>query len=130
SQAPQTTSGARAAHVLPIPRAPKAPQVVLYDQYNNASTTGTLCATFDDFPTFSADLADDFVVPGGQTWNVQSIDADGVYFNGPGPAFDWNVFIYTNNAGLPGTQIFRPVPQAGQVVGTPLTVNLPVPAVL
>src|SRR6266496_270016 len=35
SQAPQNTSGAGAAHVLPIPRAPKAPQVVLYDQYNN-----------------------------------------------------------------------------------------------
>ena len=33
SQVPQRTSGVRAAHVLPIPRAPKVPQVVLYDQY-------------------------------------------------------------------------------------------------
>ena len=88
------------------PRPPKAPQVVLYDQYDNASTTGTLSATFDDFPTFSADLADDFVVPGGETWNVESIDADGVYFNGAGPAFNWNVFIYTDSGGLPGTQVY------------------------
>src|SRR6478735_7241635 len=33
SQVPQNTSGVRAVHVLPIPRAPKVPQVVLYDQY-------------------------------------------------------------------------------------------------
>ena len=53
-------------------RQPKAPQVVLYDQYDNAGANATLSATFDDFPTFSADLADDFVVPGGETWNVDS----------------------------------------------------------
>ena len=33
SQVPQRTSGVGAAHVLQIPRRPKAPQVVLYDQY-------------------------------------------------------------------------------------------------
>ena len=98
SQVPQNTSGVRAAHVLPIPRLPKAPQVVLYDQYNNNGPNATLSATFTDFPTSSADLADDFVVPGGQTWNVQSIDADGVYFNGPGPATNWNVFIYSDSS--------------------------------
>ena len=52
------------------------------------AATASLSATFTDFPTFSSDLADDFIVPGGQTWNVQSIDADGVYFNGTGPATD------------------------------------------
>ena len=130
SQAPQRISGVGAAHVLPIPRAPKTPQVVLYDQYNNGGANATLCATFDDFPTFSADLADDFVVPGGQTWNVQSIDADGVYFNGPGPAFDWNVFIYTNSGGLPGTQVYSTLHQPVTVVGTTFTVNLSPAAVL
>src|SRR6266481_9054134 len=85
SERPQKTSGARAAHVIPVPRPPKAPQVVLYDQYNNAGSNATFSGTFSDFTGFDADLADDFVVPGGQTWNVQSIDADGVYFNGSGP---------------------------------------------
>src|SRR5215467_11274351 len=82
SQFPQRTSGNRGAHIIPILGPPKAPQVVLYDQYNNNSLNATIACTFTDFPTSSADLADDFVVPGGQTWTVQSIDADGVYFNG------------------------------------------------
>src|SRR6266481_8353269 len=88
SELPQKTSGARAAHIIPIPRPPKAPQVVLYDQYNNAGSLATFSGTLSDFTGFDSDLADDFVVPGGQTWNVQSIDADGVYFNGFGPAND------------------------------------------
>ncbi|PYL29880.1 MAG: hypothetical protein DMF39_06500, partial [Verrucomicrobia bacterium] len=64
-----------------------------------------MSATFTDSPTHNSDLADDFVVPGGQTWHVQSIDAEGTYFNGNGPAIDWNVFFYTNSASFPGTQI-------------------------
>ena len=97
---------------------------------DNASTTATLCATFTDFSTFNADLADDFVVPGGQTWNVQWIDADGVYFNGVGPATDWNVFIYANNAGIPGAQVYSTLNQPVTVSGTTFTVNLSSAAVL
>ena len=52
SQLPQRTSGVGAAHILPIPRAPKAPQVVLYDQYDNASALATIFAAFTDFPMF------------------------------------------------------------------------------
>ena len=130
SQLPTTSSGPISMSALRIPPMPKAPQVVLYDQYNNAGTNATLSATFTDFPTFSSDLADDFVVPAGQTWNVQSIDADGVYFNGPGPANSWNVFIYADNAGFPGMQVFSATNQPVTVVGTTYTVTLPVPAVL
>src|SRR5438128_4444364 len=129
SQVPQSTSptGMGTLRFLPMP---KAPQVVLYDQYNNASTVATLSATFTDFPTFSSDLADDFVVPGGQTWNVESIDADGVYFNGPGPANSWNVFIYTDSSTLPGTQVYSILNTTVTVVGTTFTVNLVPAAVL
>ena len=116
SQFPLSTSGVLGAHIVTAPRAPKAPQVVLYDQYNNASGVASLSSTFTDFPTFSSDLADDFVVPGGQTWSVMSIDADGVYFNGTGPATDWNVFIYADNGGLPGMQVYSALnePAVGQ----------------
>jgi hypothetical protein len=124
SQVPQKTSGAGAAHVLPIPRPPKAPQVVLYDQYNNNGLNATLSATFTDFPDFSSDLADDFVVPAGQTWNVESIDADGVYFNGFGPATNWNVYIYTDSSTFPGTQIFSATNIPISQVGTTFTANL------
>src|SRR6266481_3706898 len=130
SELPQKTSGARAAHIIPIPRPPKAPQVVLYDQYNNAGSLATFSGTLSDFTGFDSDLADDFVVPGGQTWNVQSIDADGVYFNGFGPANDWNVFIYADNAGLPGTQVYSTLHQPVSVSGTTFTVNLSPAAVL
>jgi hypothetical protein len=130
SQVPLKTSGPAGAHLLRILPQPKAPRVVLYDQYDNAGANATLSATFTDFPTFSSDLADDFVVPSGETWNVESIDADGIYFNGPGPATDWNVFIYTDNAGVPGTQIYSTLNQPVTVNGTTFTVNLTPAAVL
>src|ERR1043166_5899855 len=87
-------SGTRAGHVLPVLPPPKAPQGILYDQYNNAATTVTLSAAFTgDLSNSSADLADDFVVPAGETWNVESIDADGAYFECPNKvcpgATDW-----------------------------------------
>jgi len=88
----QRVAHERAIEALTLPPTPRA-TVVLYDQYNNIGTLSTLSATFTDFPSSNSDLADDFVVPGGQTWQVQSIDADGVYFNGAGPATDWNVFF-------------------------------------
>ena len=124
SELPTITSGAAGAHLLRILPMPKAPQVVLYDQYDNASTAASLSSTFTDFPTFGADLADDFVVPGGETWSVDSIDADGVFFNGPGPANDWNVFIYADNGGLPGTLVYSSLNQPVSVNGTTFTVNL------
>src|SRR5437762_419263 len=61
SQIPLASSGAIGGHFVQVPPSPATPQVVLYDQYNNASSAASLSATFTDFPTFSADLADDFV---------------------------------------------------------------------
>jgi len=113
-----------------VPPYPKEPQVVLYDQYDNASAIGTLSSTFSDFPGFNADLADDFVVPTGETWNVQSIDADGAYLIGAGPAASFNVFFYADNAGLPGAQVYSAMNQSFSVVGTTFSVTLPSMAIL
>ena len=77
---PSASGAARAPSLAILPH-PRAPQVVLYDQYNNASVTATLSSIISDFPAYSSDGADDFVVPAGQTWNVQSVDADGVVLN-------------------------------------------------
>ena len=123
-------TGSTAAHQLPVLPIPKGPQVVLYDQYDNGGPNATRSTSFSDLPDFSTDLADDFVVPAGQTWNVQSIDADGSYLYGPGPANGWNVFIYADNAGLPGAQIFSATNQPVVVIGTTFTVNLATPAIL
>ena len=54
----------------------------------------------------------------------------GVYFNGPGPANSFNVFIYTDNAGLPGTQVYSTLNQTWTQSGTTFTVNLSPAAVL
>src|SRR6266478_1505506 len=127
---PQFGSGRLGARLLVAPSPPRAPQTVLYDQYDNAGVNATLSDTFTDFHTYNADLADDFVVPAGQTWNVQSIDADGVYFIGPGPAIDWNVFFYADNAGFPGAQVYSATHQPVQEGGSTFTLNLATPAVL
>src|SRR5215831_16241538 len=130
SNVPLRNSGVLGFHPVRVPLPPKAPQAILYDQYNNAGLNATFSGTFTDFTGFDADLADDFVVPAGQTWNVESIDADGVYFNGSGPANSFNVFIYTDSAGFPGTQVYSTTNQPWVQSGTTFTVNLSPAAVL
>ena len=129
TNAAPATSGASKGVPLQIPPHPKAPQIILYDQYNNASAIGTLSTMFSDIPMFSSDLADDFIVPTGQTWSVQSIDADGAIL-GPGPVASFNVFFYADNAGLPGAHIYTAMNQPFTVTGSTFTVNLPTMAVL
>ena len=104
SQRPTVSSGpAMGVPRTPILPLPKLPATVLYDQLNNPGTASSLSQEFPDFPTFTSDLADDFVVPAGQTWNITEVDAQGVYFNGPGPADNFNVRFYLNSGTLPGT---------------------------
>ena len=133
SKVPQTTSGVGAAHIIPIPRPPKAPQVVLYDQYDNASLTASSSQDFEAaLDPFDDDLADDFVVPGGQTWTVESIDADGIPFNCSGSCVpdSFNVFFYTDSGSLPGTQVYSATGQSFVVAGSTYSITLSTPAVL
>lgn len=91
-------------HKLP---APVAPNVVLYDQYDNAGGTSLVAQDFESsFDAYDAEGADDFVVPAGETWNVDEVDILGVYFNGPGPSAAFHVFIYADAAGLPGANVY------------------------
>ena len=82
---------------------PAAPAVVLYDQYDNAGTNATSSQNFEaSFDIYDDMLADDFVVPGGQTWHVNEVDVQGLYYNGAGPAASVNVVFYDDHeAGLP-----------------------------
>ena len=69
--------------VFQIPPAPKIPQVTLYDQLNNPGVVSTVSQDFEaSLDAFDAFTADDFVVPAGQTWTINEVDAQGVYFNG------------------------------------------------
>jgi hypothetical protein len=115
------------------PTAPLALEAVLYDQFDNASQP-IGCTNFIDSPNFSVDIADDFIVPAGETWTVQAVDVQGRYFNGSGPAFSFNVFVYADNATLPGAVVYSAPNQAFTQVGPvdrrTVSVNLSVPAVL
>ena len=84
---------------------PKAPNVVLYDQYDNDSLNGTSSQNFEaDFDAYDDETADDFVVPGGETWNVNQVDAAGQY-SAAGPMTSANVTFYSDAGGLPGSQV-------------------------
>ena len=104
---------------------PTAPQDVLYDQYDNLSGSASFSGTFTDagFDIYNSDLADDFIVPSGETWTIQSIDADGLYFNGSGPANSWNVIVYADNSGKPGGIVMSESNLPASVSGTTFTVN-------
>ena len=86
---------------------PQAPYAILYDQYDNIATSGTVSQDFEAaLDAYDSQTADDFVVPSGQTWTVNEVDARGVYFNGPGPAVSFNVYFYQNSGALPATPVY------------------------
>ena len=108
---------------------PDTPNVILYDQTDNAGTNSITSQNFEvGFDGFDNQAADDFVAT--ETWIVTTVAVAGAYFNGTGPAPSVNVFFYDNAAGLPGTEVYSalgvvPVDAAGSFV-----ITLPAPAVL
>ena len=103
---PQASSGPHSVKLQP-PAAPAAPNVVLYDQYDNSSTTATVSQDFETAnDAFDSQTADDFTVPSGQNWSVTEVDAAGIYFNGSGPAVSMNVYFYQDSATLPATPVY------------------------
>jgi hypothetical protein len=102
--------GVKKVHKLPTPA---APNVILYDQYDNVGTYGISSQDFE--PAYDAIddfVADDFVVPSGETWNIDEVDVQGVYYNGVGPSDSFHVFIYQDSGGLPGTNVYTGMAQA------------------
>lgn len=85
SRLPKASSNPGVPSILIKPM-PKFPEVILYDQLDNPGTVSFVSQEFPDMPEFTAFLADDFFVPGGQSWQVTEVYAQGVYFNGSGPA--------------------------------------------
>ena len=82
------------------------PPSVLYDQYDNFATEEPANIPSQDAETpldfFDSQAADDFIVPAGQTWQIDQVDVLGEY-DSSGPAVSFHVFFYQNGAGdLPG----------------------------
>jgi len=101
--------GSGTALVEAGPTPTPTPGTVLYDQYDNFATEEPVNIPSLDAETaldfFDSQVADDFVVPAGQIWQVTEVDVLGDYDSG-GPANSFHVFFYENGAGdLPGNLI-------------------------
>jgi hypothetical protein len=106
--APAIPSGLAVETALPEegPTPTPAPRTILYDQYDNFATVEPVNIRAQDAETrldvFDSQAADDFIVPGDQTWQVTEVDVLGEY-DSTGPATSFHVFFYENGAGdLPG----------------------------
>lgn len=83
-------------------------QTLLYDQTANVGTGGILCRTHDNpsQANFNTEGADDFEVPAGETWNIDSVITLGTYnFFSPPALVPTIVAIYNDNNGQPGTLV-------------------------
>lgn len=82
----------------------------LYDQMANPASLGTNSQMYPDFPTYSCQGADDFVIPSGETWIIDEVAVMG--FLQPasgGPVVQANLFFYENipSENSPGGLIFE-----------------------
>src|SRR5580765_5688804 len=79
---------------------PNVPNIyILFDQYNSPGSNSTTSQNFESmYDAYDNQLADDFVVPGGNPWTINEVDVAGAYFNGSsGPVSSVNVYFYVDN---------------------------------
>src|SRR5947208_2333025 len=124
----RVTSGATGGTPVRTLRMPLYPQVILYDQYDNDLNNGIVSADRTDDPPLSAEAADNFVVPGGQTWTITEVDIRSPAGFPTPTSFAVNFYL-DNGSGFPGTQVYTSSGLA--VTGNPDYIITPtVPAVL
>jgi hypothetical protein len=85
---------------------------VLYDQYDNQGFSSFPSQDFETaIDNFDAQGADDFVVPAGETWNINEVDVYGDYSAGSAGSDSFHVFIYQDAGGLPGSVVYTALNQ-------------------
>ncbi|MEO6457908.1 MAG: hypothetical protein ABIO92_06495 [Chloroflexia bacterium] len=82
------------------------PTVVLYDQYDNPSWFGTASHLLQDDVDKPMEAADDFIVPEGEVWTINQVEAAGLYVNGEGPATSVNITFYEDLDAQPSRTLF------------------------
>jgi hypothetical protein len=78
---------------------------ILYEQLPAAGSGAYTSQEFPDYPTFSSEGADDFIVPAGETWNIETVTAFGGGFNGFIPSNVVNIIFYQDAGGIPGAVV-------------------------
>ncbi len=74
---------------------------VLFNQASGCFGSTAISQFFTDIG-IGVEAADDFVVPPGETWSIETVSARGIYVNNGGPASSVNVTFY-NDGASPGT---------------------------
>ncbi len=83
---------------------------LLYDQTANGNTNGYTSQDFEAaFDPYDNQAADDFTAT--DNWTIDQVVVTGSY-SVAGPADGFNVFFYTNNGGMPGTEVYNAPSQA------------------
>ena len=104
--------------------APNNPAAVLYDQNNNASGNGAPDQDFEAaFDTYDSEGADDFVVPVGRVWTVQTVvqaSTTGVAANQTGDI----VFYANSGSNFPGSAVCTKNGETSVVTAGSTTTNL------
>jgi hypothetical protein len=86
---------------------------VLYDQYDNMGFSSFPSQDFETaLDNFDAQGADDFIVPAGETWNINEVDVYGDYSAGSVGSESFHIFIYQDAAGLPGPVVYTALNQS------------------
>ncbi|NCC73926.1 MAG: hypothetical protein EOM06_11065, partial [Sphingobacteriia bacterium] len=82
-------------------------KALLYEQLNNPSDEGINSQQYPDFPDYSCEGADDFIVPAGESWTIDSVVIFGFYSAGGGVAGVGNVHFFQNDpaTNLPGVAV-------------------------
>lgn len=82
-------------------------QTLLFDQTDSITSAGILCRehTVATSAQFNTEGADDFTVPTGQTWYIDSVVVDGFYNATVTTATPVEVTIYSDNGGEPDTVV-------------------------
>lgn len=101
----QKTNYVHSDKIVHVP--PTKAGLVIYDQMNEISGSGTTSQEFSDLPAYTSYVADDFIVPTGSTWNINYIDVAGFFTDNTAhnPLNAVNVFIYADDNGKPGSAI-------------------------
>ncbi|MFN8150020.1 MAG: hypothetical protein U0R24_02680 [Solirubrobacterales bacterium] len=77
----------------------------LLDHVDATPPQSTLSQEFPSGAALDSLTADDFAVPAGETWKLESAQIPGTSV-GPVTTDQWNVTVYSDAGGLPGTQVF------------------------
>jgi hypothetical protein len=103
--------------------------IPIWDQTDNESPGNRVPSQYFPDPKLQAGgfAADDFIVPAGQTWQVDQILIPGVYADNDEQAPNFDVTIYGDDAGMPGTLIVSATIYPISDISGEVTLNLTPP---